>query len=827
MKSNIADKEMQKIRQALAAQQKEKRDPKILERAIKAETEGMGFFQSERKANEIREQWQMATEKTTGFMSGFLKSLVGDKAGKLLAKKYAKADDDQVKQAQEFFEKYKKQDEKKDKVSAKKSERASKEFKSLKKAVTDIQKNVGLIRKSLTGKSAPSVKEGYFFDPRMAGGGRFKESATNKIVSKDVALKRTEDLTKAIQADENPMIKLTETVEAIYKSLGKETRSKNVHEKLDSILINSGEGGFGLSDLLGGGGGRNRRGRKGGNRGRRGRFGRGIGLGGLLAGAAGGYLAYSAVDSLRDPNLVAEDPETLKEEAIMARESGDTGATSAIQDQITAQKRDIKLQAGATAAGVAGAVGGAVAVKKIADTAAVKNVKSKAWNLFVNFVKKKAPKLFAKIGARLALAGGLATVPVLGWITAAVTVVGSIWMAYDLYQLWQEFSALDDAEKELYDEKVQETKSTGEVGAAAPVAAAAALPSAAMPTASAGVQPPTAATPPPTTPTQQPSFKSIVTSGVRNAIAAVKSGIGGGSATSQDLKKYVRLKDSSVQLDGLNEQLKTRFANLAKEYYEKTGKKIQVNSGYRSTQEQAALYAKLGPPKAAPPGRSRHESGLAIDINSPDANKAIELGLMAKYGFTRPVRGETWHVEPVESAKRGGTPDNPYKPGTPAVVANNGKEVNPQTGAAMTASTSKGVKDSGSAATPAPSTPPPAATTNYSAAAASPTSTPSPTTAGDAAAPVAPVMAAAPVPNTSGSEMQQQSKLLASNQMQMQATPAPVVNNVVNQSAPAAPPPQPTNQLTKAMARTSDNSFLRALARDFSHPSAFTTISMT
>jgi len=37
MKSNIADKEMQKIRQALAAQQKEKRDPKILERAIKGE----------------------------------------------------------------------------------------------------------------------------------------------------------------------------------------------------------------------------------------------------------------------------------------------------------------------------------------------------------------------------------------------------------------------------------------------------------------------------------------------------------------------------------------------------------------------------------------------------------------------------------------------------------------------------------------------------------------------------------------------------------------------------------------------------------------------
>lgn len=800
MKSNISDKDLKKLREALA-QQKKKSDPKTLERAIKAETEGMGYFQSERKANEIREQWQMATEQTTGFMSGLLNSLVGEKAGKLLAKKYAKADDNQVKQAQEFFEKYKKQDEKKDKVSAKKSERASKEFRSLKKAVVDIQKNVGLIRKSLTGKSAPSVKEGYFFDSRMAGGGRFKESATNKIVSKDIALKRTEDLTKAIQADENPMIKLTETVESIYKSLGKETKSKNVHEKLDQIIIQSGEDGFGLDDLLGmGGRGGRGRGRKGG-RGRGGRFGRGgIGLGGLLAGAAGGYLAYSAIDSMRDENLESYDPEMLKEEAIAARESGDTGATSAIQDQITAQKTDIKLQAGASAAGVAGAVAGAVAVKKVAQTKVVKNVKSKAWNLFLNFVKKKAPKLFAKVGARLALAGGLATIPVLGWISAAVTVVGSIWMAYDLYQLWQEFSALDDAEKELYNDETQKAKSTGEVRAAAPVAAAT-IPTSTM-------APPTAAAAA-SVPTQQPSFKSIVTSGVQNAIASVK-GVFGGDATSQDLKKYVRLKDSSVQLDGLNEQLKTRFANLAKEYYEKTGKKIQVNSGYRSPEEQAALYAKLGPPKAAPPGRSRHESGLAIDINSPDANKAIELGLMAKYGFTRPVRGETWHVEPVETAKRGGTPDNPYKPGTPAVVANNGKEVNPQTGAAMTASTSQGTKESGSAAAPASSTPPPESTDTYSAVSDAPS----------LASSVTPVM------GSSGAQMEQQSKLLASNQMQMQAAPAPVVNNVVNQQGPSSPPQQPSTQMSKASARTSDSSFTRALARDFSHPSAFTTISL-
>ena len=113
-------------------------------------------------------------------------------------------------------------------------------------------------------------------------------------------------------------------------------------------------------------------------------------------------------------------------------------------------------------------------------------------------------------------------------------------------------------------------------------------------------------------------IKINVGAAVSGAVASVKSFFGMGTS-GNDLAKYVRVKDSSVDLNGLNPQLKERFAALAKEYNEKTGKKIQVNSGYRSPEEQAALYAKLGPPKAAPPGRSRHESGLAIDINSPDA----------------------------------------------------------------------------------------------------------------------------------------------------------------------------------------------------------------
>jgi len=117
---------------------------------------------------------------------------------------------------------------------------------------------------------------------------------------------------------------------------------------------------------------------------------------------------------------------------------------------------------------------------------------------------------------------------------------------------------------------------------------------------------------------------------------------------SNNLSQYVRLHRPSVNLMGLHPVVLTRFSNMAKEYYELTGRKIQVNSGFRTREEQARLYRE-NPRKAAPPGRSRHQTGLAIDIQTVDANRLIQIGLMDKYGFHRPVRGETWHIEPVEA----------------------------------------------------------------------------------------------------------------------------------------------------------------------------------
>lgn len=114
---------------------------------------------------------------------------------------------------------------------------------------------------------------------------------------------------------------------------------------------------------------------------------------------------------------------------------------------------------------------------------------------------------------------------------------------------------------------------------------------------------------------------------------------GEGAAPYLDMSK-------NVKLDGMNPSLLRNLKGMVQEYGERTGKKVLLTDGTRSTAEQEALYRK-NPKKAAKPGRSLHEFGLAVDMNSPDAEAMDDLGLMRKYGFTRPVGGETWHVEPA------------------------------------------------------------------------------------------------------------------------------------------------------------------------------------
>ena len=141
-------------------------------------------------------------------------------------------------------------------------------------------------------------------------------------------------------------------------------------------------------------------------------------------------------------------------------------------------------------------------------------------------------------------------------------------------------------------------------------------------------------------PTNTPETTSKLSQAVKTAPGGVLDGSGG--------REFVKLGRGMTEkhLQGLHPGVLKLFLGMAEEYNKLTGKSIQMNEGLRSFEEQAALRQKYGS-RAAKPGTSLHESGLAIDIPSATAGELEKLGLMRKYGFTRPIGGEPWHLEPA------------------------------------------------------------------------------------------------------------------------------------------------------------------------------------
>ena len=101
----------------------------------------------------------------------------------------------------------------------------------------------------------------------------------------------------------------------------------------------------------------------------------------------------------------------------------------------------------------------------------------------------------------------------------------------------------------------------------------------------------------------------------------------------------------NVNIRDMNPTFMSYFYGLVGDYYSQYKQKVPINSAFRSYQEQAILYKTKKPGQAARPGTSAHESGKAIDISSAVATKMDVTGLLGKYGFHRPVRGEAWHLE--------------------------------------------------------------------------------------------------------------------------------------------------------------------------------------
>ena len=131
---------------------------------------------------------------------------------------------------------------------------------------------------------------------------------------------------------------------------------------------------------------------------------------------------------------------------------------------------------------------------------------------------------------------------------------------------------------------------------------------------------------------------------------------------------WLNYNSDRVNVTGLHRAVLPRFLGMANEYLKLTNKKLQVNSGLRSSAYQKLIYdrdvrssttptgqpKKVGVPSGyvAKPMSSPHERGLAIDVNSSQATELDKLGLLRKYGFDRPLwpKGrakvtEEWHLQ--------------------------------------------------------------------------------------------------------------------------------------------------------------------------------------
>jgi len=154
--------------------------------------------------------------------------------------------------------------------------------------------------------------------------------------------------------------------------------------------------------------------------------------------------------------------------------------------------------------------------------------------------------------------------------------------------------------------------------------------------------------------------QAIVEDSTKTLVQHAAEFLAGGTASLTDA--VVQRAGKGVHLEGMNPEFASRFAGMAKEYMDQTGKKITVTDAFRSSEEQARLYA-MKPHLAAPPGRSRHEKGMAMDIDTAQANQLYASGLMEKYGFYRPMyppwgggpgrKTEGWHLELAKGAQIG------------------------------------------------------------------------------------------------------------------------------------------------------------------------------
>ena len=104
-----------------------------------------------------------------------------------------------------------------------------------------------------------------------------------------------------------------------------------------------------------------------------------------------------------------------------------------------------------------------------------------------------------------------------------------------------------------------------------------------------------------------------------------------GNVRPEDLIKFTGGTGTSEHFGKLEPSVQQAFLSMAQDYSNLTGDKLQVNSAFRSHDEQAAVNPGANP-KAAP-GMSKHNIGRAVDIQSSQKDFLQRQGLLDRYGF--------------------------------------------------------------------------------------------------------------------------------------------------------------------------------------------------
>ena len=112
-----------------------------------------------------------------------------------------------------------------------------------------------------------------------------------------------------------------------------------------------------------------------------------------------------------------------------------------------------------------------------------------------------------------------------------------------------------------------------------------------------------------------------------------------------DFIKFGSGTGDETHFNSLDPGVRNKFMSMAQAYYSKTGKMLQINSAFRSPEEQAKVNSGSNP-KAAP-GHSLHNVGRALDLNSVQVAELQSTGMLSRYGFG-PLAGDPPHIQALD-----------------------------------------------------------------------------------------------------------------------------------------------------------------------------------